>query len=370
MTHRERFFAAVTHHPVDRAVFDILGSPQTQIDSPAVKLEMAKLLAKTHPNPKGLDTDEFILSCLDVDTRICGGMPTPPTSHNRVENGVHYDRFGIGYRQVNDHMEICDNPLKDKTLDEVMAYELPDADNIDVSQIEAWAEKAKYLHEKTDYAVIAEHPVLGVFEIGCWMFGFDDYLYRLAAEPETVHAFSERILRYQKKVIEKYYGALGKYIDATTSGDDFGTQKAPFCSVNMFNEMIKPYLKERVSYTKKFTDAFYKHHTCGSVFSLIPSIIDCGVDILNPIQPGVYQMEPERLKEAYGDKITFWGGIDTQDLLVNQSVEQIYAEVKRICGIFDRDGGYILSPAHCIQPDVAAHKLLAVYEAAHEYYGV
>ncbi len=82
---------------------------------------------------------------------------------------------------------------------------------------------------------------------------------------------------------------MGEYIQCTTSGDDFGTQRAPFMSTATFQEMIAPYLKERIAYTKKFTNAFYQHHTCGAVFDLIPTLIDCGVDILNPIQPSASQ---------------------------------------------------------------------------------
>ena len=139
-------------------------------------------------------------------------------------------------------------------------------------------------------------------------------------------------------------------------------------SRKMFCDLIKPYLKERIAYTKKFTDAFYKHHTCGSVFELIPDIIDCGVSILNPIQPGVYQMEPERLKAAYGDRLTFWGGIDTQHLLTEGSPEQIREEVGHVLSILDVNGGYILSSAHTIQSDVPAENLLAMFEGAREYY--
>ncbi len=83
----------------------------------------------------------------------------------------------------------------------------------------------------------------------------------------------------------------------------------------MFDEFIRPCLKERIAYTKCYTDAFYKHHTCGSVYTFIPAMIDCGVDILNPVQPGVYQMECERLKADFGDRLAFWGGLDTQHLL-------------------------------------------------------
>jgi len=348
MTHRERFFNAVTHKKSDRAVFDLCGSPQTQIYD------------------RRLITDKFLVKH-DIDTRIVGGMPTPATVNNRTENGIWYDSYGIGYKQINGYSEICVNPLRDKTIDEVIAHPMPDADDIDVSIIKKWAERAEFLHNTTDYAVIAEHPVLGVFELGCWMFGFDDYLYRLAAEPEVVHVFSERVLTYQKKMIDLYYGELGRYIDCTTSGDDFGTQTGMFMSRAMFDELIAPYFKERIIHTKKHTDAFYQHHTCGSVYELIPTLIKCGVDVLNPIQPGTYMMEPERLKCDYGDKITFWGGIDTQHLLLDGSVNDVKNEVKRILAVMGGEG-YILSPAHNIQPDIPFANLEAIYIGAAEYY--
>lgn len=364
MTHRERFYTVVNHKPADRAIFDLCGTPQTNVDYEETRQGINRLLGVSGEKQGHFLLDERVLQKLDIDFRRVGGMPTPKTSHVRREGDVSYDAFGIGYRSG----QICYNPLRDADIDEVVNYELPNADNIDPKWIELWAAQAKALHENTDYAVVAEHPVLGVFEIGCWMFGFDDYLYRLAAEPEVVHAFSERILAYQKKVIEKYYGALGKYIDCTTSGDDFGTQSGPFMSTQMFQELVKPYMKERIAYTKKFTDAYYKHHTCGSVHNFIPDLIDMGVDILNPIQPGVYMMEHERLKKDFGDKITFWGGIDTQHLLPEKSAEEVKAEVKRILSIMDVNGGYILSPAHTIQFDVPPENVIAIYEGAKEYY--
>ncbi len=369
MTHRERFHRVVTHECADRAVFDLCGSPQSVVDYKLTKDRLAALLGLKGEPLGDYDLDERILLHFDIDTRKIGGMPTPASVHSRADGNVFFDSYGIGHKKINGHYEICHNPLRDCTIDEMMAYELPDADKIDMKLIKLWAEKAEFLKKNTDYAVIAEHPVLGVFELGCWMFGFEDYLYRLAAEPETVHAFSHRILSYQKKAIEKYYSALGSFIDCTTSGDDFGTQNGPFMSHEMFRELIKPYMKERVSYTKSFTDAFFKHHTCGSVHCFIPDLIDCGVDILNPIQPNVYMMEHERLKKDFGDKICFWGGIDTQHLLPEGSLDEIKNEVKRILSVLDINGGYILSPAHTIQQDVSAENLIALYEGAHEYYG-
>jgi len=361
MKHRERFVKAVSRERTDRAAFDLCGCPQTLIDYPETREALAEFLGIGGPKQGDFPLDERILRRFDIDTRLVGGLPVPRTVHNREENGVVYNSYGIGSRMVNGHYEICYNPLTDCGIDEVMAYPMPEADDIDRALVERWARDAEYLHTNTDYAVVASHPVLGVFEIGCWMFGFDDYLYRLAAEPELVHAFSRRVLEYQKRVIGIYYGALGRYIDCTTSGDDFGMQTGSFLSPGMFGELIKPYLRERIRCTKLYTDAFYQHHTCGSVYGLIPALLDCGVDILNPVQPGTYQMEPERLKAAYGDRLAFWGGIDTQELLPNGSPEEVGAAVGKIVAVLGEGGGYVLSPAHCIQRDVPAANIAAVY---------
>ena len=367
MTHRERYKRVASHEKADRAVFDLCGCPQTLIDYPLTREALKAYLGFSGKDEGSFPLDERILKVFDIDTRLVGGMPTPETIHNRVEGEIHYNSYGIGSRPVNGHYEICHNPLKDATIDEMMAYPLPEAAMVDKDLIRTWGEQAKYLHENTDYAIIASHPVLGVFETGCWLFGFDDYLYRLAAEPELVHAFSRRILDYQKEVIDIYYSELGPWIDCTTSGDDFGMQTGTFMSVDMFNEYIAPYFSQRIRHTKKYTDAFYEHHTCGSVHSLIPSMKKCGVDILNPIQPGTYMMEPERLKKDYGSTLTFWGGIDTQELLPRSSSEAVEEEVKKILAIMGNEG-YILSPAHCIQQDVPVENIAAIYRAARSYY--
>jgi uroporphyrinogen decarboxylase len=367
LTSRERFNHVVRHEAADRAVFDLCGCPQTLIDYQQTRDSLKDYLGFSGNDKGSFPLDERILEFFNIDTRIVGGMPTPKTVHNRTEGEITYDSYGIGHKPINGHSEFCYNPLKDATIDEMMAYPLPDAADIDHNLVHNWGERAKYLHENTSYAIIAEHPVLGVFEIGCWLFGFDDYLYRVAAEPELVHAFSQRILGYQKAVIDIYYRELGPYIDCTTSGDDFGMQTGTFMSPDMFNEMIAPYFAERISHTKKYTSAFYQHHTCGSVHSLIPSLIKCGVDIINPIQPGTYMMEPERLKKDYGSQISFWGGIDTQDLLPHGTPEDVEERVKQILSIMGNEG-YILSPAHCIQQDVPAANIAAIYSGAKKFY--
>jgi len=368
MTRRQRFYNTVTHGYVDRQIFDLCGCPQTLILCEQTARDMKQLLGIDGTDSGGY-LDERILQKLDIDTRLTGGFPVPKSCHTEKHPGGFTDEWGIGYSLVGGHYEITKNPLRGMNIDEIRKYPFPRAEDIPAKVYRQYADHARYLHEQTDYVIVAQHPCYGVFELGCWMFGFDDFLCRCAAEPETVVWFFEKILSYQKGVIKPYYEALGRYIHCTTSGDDFGTQRGMFMSLSMFKQLIAPFFSERIAYTKSFTDAFFQHHTCGSVFELIPTLIQCGVDILNPIQPGAAQMEPEKLKNEYGDKLVFWGGIDTQELLVNGSVEEVKSAVADILRLFGNTGGYILSPAHCIQDDVPAANIIAIYDGAREFYG-
>ena len=173
MTHRERFHLVASRKPADRAVFDLCGSPQTYVDSPEVKKRLGEIFGFTGPSKGNYCVDERILEALDIDTRHVGGFPPmPDTRHRRDENGVHYNNWGIGFREVFGHWEMVHFPLKDATLDTIMAHEFPDADRIDMSAVQRWADEAAHLRRATDYALVAEHPVFGVMEIACWLFGY------------------------------------------------------------------------------------------------------------------------------------------------------------------------------------------------------
>jgi len=120
-------------------------------------------------------------------------------------------------------------------------------------------------------------------------------------------------------------------------------------------------------YTKKFTDAYFLHHSCGSVFPLISELIDAGVEILNPIQPKAVFMDPANLKNNYGDKIVFHGGIDTQELLPYGNKNTIEESIKNTIEILNKKGGYIFAGAHNIQEDVPPQNLVYMLEAARKF---
>ena len=364
MDRRERFKAAVQHRAVDRPPFDLEGTPMSMIQSPELRRSLARQLGIRDEDPT-----EGILRAFDIDFRRVGSMPQPQSPLAKsISDRKYVDVWGVERTLVGADWQITASPLRGASVEDLERFPWPQAATIDRAVLAAMREDARRLYEETDYVIVGEHPVFGVMELGCWMCGFDEFLLKMAMEPKFVEAFCRRFYQYQQDVIELYYGALGPYLHVTTSGDDFGTQNGPFLSPAMFDELIAPWYDKRIALTRRATDAFFFHHSCGSVYKLLPRIIESGVEILNPIQPNAADMEPEKLKAAYGSRIAFWGGVDTQHILSAGTPQQVRTHVQTLLKVFGQEGGYIFAPAHNLQWDVPAENVIEMFRAAKEYF--
>lgn len=360
-TRRSAFRDAVAGRPVTHLTLDLLGCPLAGIAQGAEQRLIDCLGVSGAPDPR-----EAMLRALDIDTRGIGAILRPPRSLRRRLSQTRYvDEWGITRAFTGLYWDIVDAPLAGRTLRDLEAYPWPDPDSIPEEELAALGREARRLHEQTDYVVCASHPVYGVFELGLWMCGFEDFMIRLYEDEPFVRRFVEIILDYQKKVIRRYYAHVGPYIDFTSSGDDFATQMSLFLSPEMFRSLIAPAFAERIRYTRAFTDAPYLHHSCGNVARLIPDLIACGVDILNPIQPCARDMAPETLRARYGGRIAFHGGLDTQAELPRGTPDSVRQAVRRLLdGIEAHRGGYVFAAAHNLQEDVPAENIAAMFRAA------
>jgi uroporphyrinogen decarboxylase len=265
---------------------------------------------------------------------------------------------------VGKYSQITHHPLQGATVADLADFSWPEP-RIEEGLLERWAERAGELHAAGDYVVVAEHPVLGVLELGCWMCGYEEFLAKMAVDPEFVHAFFARVLDIQMAVIQQYYSALGPYIDLTTSGDDFGIQRGPLISPRMFGDFVAPYFTARIARTKELAHCSYWHHTCGSVFVLLDQLLACGVDILNPIQTSAAQMDPAALKARFGDRLVFWGAVDVQQFLPQASPEEVRRHVAELIETLGAGGGYVMAPAHNMQDDIPPENIVAWVETVH-----
>lgn len=366
----ERFAATMEHRSVDRCPIDLGGTPQAGVDGENGVANIAAALGFHGPAPAEYDRfDLRVLEELDVDFRRTGTMVGFNTKWNQQISDTEFiDCYGIRYKFSGMYWEIVGGALWGADIDAVAAYEFPRIDQVLPGILDNLEQHAKHLYETNTHVVAAEHPVLGVLELACWLCGYDHIMTMMALEPDYIHLLFQKILDFQKSVIAPYYARVGKYIDLTTSGDDFGTQKGLFMSPAMFREFVKPYFRERIDYTAQFTDAVYMHHTCGSVFDIIPDLAEIGVKILNPIQPNAEGMQPERLKDAYGDIMVFHGGLDTQQVLPTNAPSVIDSAVDDLIQAMSpkRTGGYIFAGAHCIQPDVTPEAVIRMFRRALE----
>ncbi|MDD4891965.1 MAG: uroporphyrinogen decarboxylase family protein [Phycisphaerae bacterium] len=362
VSYRERFALTLEHREVDRVPMDLDATDMTGIDGGPRRLAAALGL---RPGGGDAETDEAVLRALDIDIRCVGRVLVPQTTlETRLSDTEIRSAWGYVSRFNGHHYEMVGHPLAGATRADLDAFPWPDPDRIDPGVIARMAERACFLREQTPYVVCGRHPVFGVLELGCWMCGYDDFLTRLAGDREFAMRFFEIVSDYQWRVDDLYYGAVGRYLHFTTSGDDFGTQIGPLVSPAMFRELVLPHLARRIRHIRQFTDAAFFHHSCGAIRPLIPDLIAAGVQILNPIQPRAAGMEPAGLKRDFGGQLTFYGGVDTQELLPCGSPQQVRDATRDLIATLGRQGGYVLSAAHTLQSDVPPENAVAMYRAA------
>lgn len=366
---REAFEMTLQHQRPDHLILDLGGCPLSGMEGKSQQNLLDLLGYVGFESLTGGGIDERILKFLDIDTRGIGWIFCPEKSvYRKISDTEYIDEWGIRRVYTGLYWDIVDHPLRGATIGDLQRYPFPDPTSVRVSELDEVEQTAKRLYRETDYIICASHPTYGVFELACWLCGFDDFLMRMALEPEFVTLLFDRILEYQKVVSQMYYERIGEYIHYTSSGDDFATQQSTFVSPEMFREFIMPYFQERIRYTKSLTSAKFLHHSCGNVFTLIPDLIASGVEILNPIQPTNSQMAPRKLKDTYGRDIVFHGGFDTQRILPQGTRDVIRAEVETLLAEISDNGGYIFAAAHNIQEDVPSENIISMFQATRELY--
>jgi len=212
-------------------------------------------------------------------------------------------------------------------------------------------------------APFLKHPK-GIRDVGEW------YISTLTRR-DYVHAVFERQCELALDNLNRLYQRLGDSVEAVfICGTDFGTQSSTFCSTATFEELYAPYYRRVNGWVHANTAWKTFKHSCGAVEPLIPLFIDCGFDILNPVQCSAAGMEPAALKERYGDRMVFWGGgVDTQHTLPFGTPEEVRAEVLGRCEIFSAGGGFVFNSIHNLQANVPLENVVAMLDAVREFNG-
>jgi uroporphyrinogen decarboxylase len=251
----------------------------------------------------------------------------------------------------------------------------PGAAHVDVDKLELpllsneecdhYHAQAEALFENTDFAIIA--PLGPPYELfyGMGTGDFQAWMITFATEPDYVNEVFEKLVEAWLENLRRFTEAVGNRVQILQFNDDFGTQTAPFLSVPMFRRQIMPFYKRGTDWIHQHTDMKTFLHSDGALYPLIPSLIEMGVDILNPTQTSATGMEGPRLKQEFGDQLVFWGAsLDCQKTLPFGTPEQVAQEVEEHVLVFKPGGGYVFTSVHNIQAQVPPENVVTMFDTA------
>jgi len=194
--------------------------------------------------------------------------------------------------------------------------------------------------------------------------GMEDYFVAMYTRPEVVHALTRHIVDFYRAANRRFFAAAGDRIDAFFFGNDFGSQLDALIGPRQFAEFVLPYMPELVADARAHGLQVLLH-SCGSIARLLPQILALGIDGLHPLQALAAGMDAASLARTCKGKVAFLGGIDTQQLLVHGTPDEVRAEVRRVRGLLGPN--LVVSPSHeALLPNVPAANVRAMAEAAHE----
>jgi len=187
----------------------------------------------------------------------------------------------------------------------------------------------------------------------------------LATEPDYVDALLDKLTNVWIENLRRFADAVGDRVQIVKICDDFGMQHSPFISTQMFRERIMPFYQRGIHWVHEHTEMKVLLHSDGALRPLLPSLIEMGVDILNPVQTSAVDMDGAKLKAEFGSQLVFWGAsLDCQHTLPFGTEDEVAHEVADHVRTMSPGGGYVFAPVHNIQACVPVENVIAMYDTA------
>jgi len=337
MNSRERIKAIIAGEPADRCGLWI-GNPHGD--------SWPALHAYFNTN-----TEEELRCKLDDDLRwIC-----PQFFPDAYKDPSGYGMFDEGLSKKRHGQE---GPLADcEDVQELESFPWPNPDYLSFDQCLASLRAAGNVYRASGFWTCFYHNIMDLF-------GMENYMVKMYTHPEVVQAVTDRVCGFYYEANERFFAAAGSEVDGFFFGNDFGTQLDLICGPAQFDQFIMPWFV-------RFTEQAHAHghqallHSCGAIHKVVDRLIAAGVDCLHPLQALAANMDAETLARDFKGRITFMGGIDTQQLLVHGTPDEVKADVRRVKELLGPR--LIVSPSHeALLPNVPPRNLEAMAAAAIE----
>ncbi len=342
MTSKQRVHAALSRKPVDRVPIFMWFHPVT-----------ARKLAQLLEIPV-----QFLDEAMGNDVKqiwVNNNYAMEGIVHEH-DGEMHTDFWGITWIKEGPFNQIHHSPLAGKAKDSILNYQFPTAHLEDLLQL-----MNSVIKFKDEYFIGCDiSPCL--FEMYSRLRGMEDALFDIAADPEMAMKMLHRCADFAIQLGE---AACQRFpLDWYWTGDDVASQQALMLHPDTWRKMIKPELKRIIEVGQKH-HLWIAYHCCGALRSIIPDLIEIGVNVLNPVQCDCPGMDPVSLKQEFGKELAFMGGVDTTHLLPNGSVDDVRRATERLISAMTSDGGgYILAASHTIPPETPDENIFALYETA------
>jgi uroporphyrinogen decarboxylase len=360
MTARERALKAINFEEADRVTIDNWMVPE---------------IKKRCMEYWGCENEEELLAFLGVDVRDNYGPSYVGQEFKKFDDGTVADLWGVRRRQVvygkgTSHegifKEVAWSPLEHMTtVEEIEAYEgWPSPDWWDYSKMK---QECEYWHP--EYFVLNKGDRLdrtAQLKPMMYLRGIQQTFVDLAQNPKIVECIRDHIVNYFVEYNPKVFEAADGEVDMFMMGDDVGGQRGPLLSPQMWRRYFKDAFRTYCDIAHKY-GLKVMYHTCGDVYALIPDFIDCGLDMLQSLQPQATNMDIKRLKQEFGKDLSFQGGMDIQQVLPLGTPDDVRKMVKYAADNAKPGGGYFFGTAHNIQADTDMQNVVALFEAYHEY---
>jgi uroporphyrinogen decarboxylase len=360
VTGRERTLAALAHREADRIPIDYWADAEV-----SERLQRAL----------GLADQEALLARLGVDLRYVSGPSCPPRLR---EDGLIVDHWGVARRPITvegvdragrawrwSYQHVACPPLEHaqsvRELEEYTGW--PDAAAPDMSGVRAECERAR----ASGAAVVCGGDRLdraAQLKPATYLRGLEQFMSDLLLAPALAECLIERIVDYYLAYNERVFEAARGLLDIFFMGDDMGSQAGLLVSPRHYRKFFKANFRRLCDLARRF-GLKTMYHTCGNVAALVPDFIDCGLDVLQSLQPAA--MDLPALKREYGGALAFQGGIDIQQTMPQGTPEEVRREVAERARVLGPGGGYIFCTAHNLLPDVPTENALALFEAYLEH---
>jgi len=417
MNSRERVRRAIEHQQPDRTPVDFGGSAVTGISASIVSgLRRALGLDPEGTRVKVIEPYQ-VLGEIGPDLREALGIDTVPLTSRATMFGFLNDDWkpwelfdgtpvlvpGKFNTAPNEKGEILQYPDGDRSappsgrmpkggfyFDAIIRQPPIDDDSLNVEDnleefvpvsdedLEHWRREAEYLRTNTDFAVVGSFGGTSFGDIA-WVPAVnlknprgirdvEEWYVSLAIRQDYIRELFERQCEIALANLTRVREAVLDNVDVVmVSGTDFGTQRGPFLSLDMYRELFKPYHRKVNDWIHANTSWKTFIHSCGGVEPLIDEFIEAGFDILNPVQASAEGMDTAAIKSKYGDRITFWGGgVNTQVTLPFGTPDQVRNEVRERIETFSRGGGFVFNAIHNVQAGTPVENVIAMFEALRE----